>query len=441
MNSNQLLSVLARDVARVVELVGREESQAIATLPLAPPFSNMTQSDWVRSVRLWLDHGAPLLQSQPARSCPACGGQSSRFLFISYDGYPFHECEVCGCWFVPKHVDNTLFETFFTRCPEAAALAGHMTARRADTLEAADVDRIGAYLDELLNVLAENRAGHLTYLDTGCGVGHSLQAAQDRGLAAHGIEIDRSAIDTARSKGLSVTHPGEPCLPGPYRLMTFLETLEHMSDPLAALEQYVPLLDTAGLVTVTVPNLGSPTVRILRGDCSYVHGGTNTPGHINLFHIGALTRLLERAGLVVLDADAQYSNNPMELAAYVLGRSRAARDMLALPDTKAVLPDLLKQVLNSVWPAIALIERSALTAPILKVVACRPGDVERFAGTVSDLRRQRGQDIQDQAAQLMRAAPDYERLAAHLQEEVNIRDRMLQDLQAQLNKRYETRKP
>ena len=418
-----------RGIAGLISPVARRDMQAMQTLPLAPPFSNMTHADWSRSVRLWLEHGAPLVSTLPYRPCPACGGARATPLFTSYDGYPFHECDACASWFVPKQVDTAVYDAFFATCPEAAALAAQMTERREQTLAAADIKRIGEYLDELLAILAADRAASLRYLDTGCGVGHSLEAARQRGLHAHGIEVDRPAIEAARSKGLSVTEPDEPA-PGSYRLMTFLETLEHINDPLAALQKYVPLLDPGGLVTITVPNLASPAVRLLRGDCSYVHGGTNTPGHINLFHIGALTRLLERAGLVVLDADAQYSNNPMELAGYLLGRSRAVRDMLTNGSTAVQVPDLLVQVLNAAWPGVALLERLALTAPILKVVACRPEDVASFAEPIADLQRRRRTHIEDQAEQLLGGAPDYKSLAAQLQEEVNVRDRMLQELQA-----------
>lgn len=433
MNSVEILSLVAGEFARLAELINASQDARASTVPLAPPFSNMTQDDWARSVHLWVEEGITLLRSQPDRACPACGGNRSTFLFMSYDGYPFHECELCYCWFVPKKVDNGLFEAFFARCPEAAKLAASMTERRAVTLEAADAERIGAYLDELLTVLGEGRHTEMSYLDPGCGVGHSLQAALKRGIKAHGVEVDRSAMQRARAKGLSVSHPSEPLPAGPYRLMTFLETLEHISDPLAALQRYLPYLDSGALVTVTVPNLASPSVRILRGECAYVHGGANTPGHINLFHVGSLTRLLERAGFVVLDADAQFSNNPVEIAGYLLGRTRPVRDMLAMRQAKVELPELVAQALNSVWPAVSLIERSALTAPILKVLACRQADAGKFSDTVAAVRRRRQEEIHQQAIQLRSGAPDYRRLVVELQEEVNIRDRMLQDLQAQIN--------
>lgn len=100
--------------------------------------------------------------------CPACGAAAGRWLFESYDGHPFHECAVCGCWYEPKQVDSTVFEALFARSPAARRLTEQMMRARDDAAQGdADLARIGGYLDGLLPLLPA-RSAPWAYLDTGC---------------------------------------------------------------------------------------------------------------------------------------------------------------------------------------------------------------------------------------------------------------------------------
>ena len=101
-------------------LAGR--STATGTAASALPFSSMSEADWRQAVALWRRHAPELLAGLARRSCPACGSESSRWLFETYDGHPQHECTGCGCWFVPLVVDWAVFDRLFAISPEAAAI-------------------------------------------------------------------------------------------------------------------------------------------------------------------------------------------------------------------------------------------------------------------------------------------------------------------------------
>ena len=147
--------------------------------------------------------------------------------------------------------------------------------------------------------------------------------------------------------------------------------------PLPALERYLPLLADDGLVAITVPNLNALATRALRESCPWIHGGYNTPGHVNMFHVPALERLLSRAGLTLLDADGQFSANPIELFAALSGLTRGAFDNLDDQLQRRSMPERAGELLNAVWPGAALVERLGLASPILSVVACRRGRESR----------------------------------------------------------------
>jgi SAM-dependent methyltransferase len=307
-----------------------------------------------------------------------------------------------------------------------------MMERRAEQVGTEDVRRIGEYLDQLLQIFDADRPQPLRYLDTGCGVGASLQAAEMRGLQAHGIEVDEAALEVARGRGLRVLRPDDAPPAGPFHIITFLESLEHIDDPGLALRQYGALLAPQGLLFVTVPNVASLTVRVLKEDCSYVHGGTNTPGHINLFDADSMTRLLELVGFSVIDVDTEYTDNPFELAAYVLNGQSPVSAMLKDSESKVALPQSLFQTLNAAWPAVGLIQRLTLAGPILRVVACRSEDAASYAAKAEGLSARRRSLVEAEANRILAQSTDYAELAKRLQIEINVRDEML----ARMQKRF-----
>lgn len=370
------LHLLARDL-----LERDRASEAAASPALATPFTNISQADWVEAVRLWNTHGRGSIGSVPPRDCPACGSRLHRFLFDSYDGYRYVECEACGCWFVPLRVEADLFDTFFDRCPQARTVAQRSFASRATPEYAAAAhERIGGYLDALGPLLQGTGTG--SNLDVGCGLGHSLQAAAARGMKAIGVESSSDCLRIARDLGLDVRSAGQPLPSGPFRLVSFWESLEHMSDPAEALAACRGLIEPGGLVAFTIPNLLSPLLRLQRGDCSVVHGGYDTPGHINLFGPTQLRKLFERSGFALLDLDGQYGLNPIELVSYAAGLNRGAGDLLTGRGGSG-LEEPVEAVLHSIGPAVTLLERIGHLSPILFGLACPKEEAHRHKAAVS----------------------------------------------------------
>jgi SAM-dependent methyltransferase len=423
----------------LLELMSEPPSSAVESA-FELPFSTVTESDWRRAVQLWREHAGELLEALPRRPCPACGSEQSRWLFESYDAHQFHGCSECGCWFTRKVVDWSVFERLFERSPEARDLAARMMGQRDQDVREVDMRRIGAYLDDLLPLIARHDGRPIAYLDAGCGTGASLRVGLQRGLVVQGVEVDDAAVAIARKANLPVALPAEiDSMPrGPYQLLTFWETLEHIAEPLAALQHVVPLLAEDGLVGITVPNLNAPATRAMREACTWVHGGYNTPGHVNLFNVRALERLLARAGLTVIDAEGQFSDNPEELLAFMSGESRGVFDVLDPPKTRGHLPAVLGPLLTDVWPGMALIEQYTLSSPILGVVACRCGQEARFSAMVAERRAARLKRLADEARRLISFEVDYKAQSEAwqklqreqhdlLQAEVDRRDELLRE--------------
>jgi SAM-dependent methyltransferase len=338
---------------------------------LAPPFGNLELSDWVRAMQLWREHGAPLVHGQPSRPCPACGADTHRPLFDSFDFYPYVDCLACGTWYVPLIVDEAMFERYYDACPEARAIMERLAAQRLDAPKAdADRIRMSAYFGELEALLPPERRD---LLDVGCGVGHSLELAASRGWRATGIDSSPSLIRAGRSRGLEIFHPDEPLGRSGFGLITLWETLEHINDPFALLSGLVPRLGDDGLMSITVPNVRAIEARVMRQDLSWINGGAFGTVHVNLFHKTSLEHLLSRVGLEVVGVDGEFGLNTYELASYVLGGHRGAWDYARGYRVDRNLSEDAVCFLNWVGPAWFVLARQLLLTPILKVVAAKSG--------------------------------------------------------------------
>jgi SAM-dependent methyltransferase len=290
----QIASEIGRQFARLSRSLARTEgsSEPSARGVLQPPFGNLEMSDWVRAMHLWREHGAALIQDRPARACPACGLTDHRFLFYSFDSYPYVDCLGCGTWYVPLVVDDPLFERYYKVCPEAREIMKKLAEQRLDEPRSdADRTRMSAYFSELEPLLP---AKLRDVLDVGCGVGHSLEVAASRGWRACGVDSSPSIIRAGRKRGLTIFHPDENLERHEFGLISLWETLEHVNDPFKLLCDLVPLLHDEGLVAITVPNVLAIEARIMRQDLSWINGGAFGTVHINLFHQASLAHLLSR---------------------------------------------------------------------------------------------------------------------------------------------------
>jgi 2-polyprenyl-3-methyl-5-hydroxy-6-metoxy-1,4-benzoquinol methylase len=384
MNADDPIDMIARGFQSLASRAVEGGRSAVTQINLAPPFSSISRRNWLDALDFWMKHGARLLNELPARNCPACGSDNARSLFTSYDGYPFSDCLDCGCWYVPKDVTGALYSRFFADSPEAKILAKKMTVERQEPSRAKyDQGHFGELIDEIILFASWAGLQRQKMLDVGCGVGHSLIAGAKRNLSSIGLEADQDCVDLGRENNLDIRHVSQGVPKGPFDLIGIWETLEHVSDPLNLLQSIKPSLGKNGLLSILIPNLNAPSVRILREGCSVVHGGMNGPGHINFFHPSGISQLLQRAGYSVLDMDSLFSDNPFEIAAYVLGISRGAHDMVFSRKESFELPEDVFSILSGIWPVLIEIARSSISAPMLKIIACRTEDFSTFEKSVT----------------------------------------------------------
>ena len=136
------------------------------------------------------------------------------------------------------------------------------------------------------------RPGRL--LDLGCWTGSFMIAAQDRGWQPVGVEPSEWGRARTLERGLDVRDGdlfNPPVERGSFRLVILCDVLEHVRDPVGALDTIAGLLEPGGYLYLTVPNAGSRVARLLGRRWWSV-----LPMHLQYFTPGSLARALGRAG-------------------------------------------------------------------------------------------------------------------------------------------------
>jgi SAM-dependent methyltransferase len=158
--------------------------------------------------------------------------------------------------------------------------------------------------------------GRRTLLDLGAHVGRLMQVARDAGWAAEGVELNpQTAAFAARETGLMVHRQDAGALSADgkrWAAATLIDVLEHIPDPVRALESARGVLEPGGWLAVKVPHgrnqLRKEHVRA-RLDRGYRATVADNLVHVNHFGPRSLRLALERAGY----ADVSVTVAPPEL--------------------------------------------------------------------------------------------------------------------------------
>jgi SAM-dependent methyltransferase len=138
-------------------------------------------------------------------------------------------------------------------------------------------------------------------LDVGANYGHFLKAAQAAYPAAVGFDLSPQAVRWSRHHFRVRNHTAslyDPprALRGPYEGVTCWDVIEHVPDPLAALDNLRALVAPGGYLFLSTPDAGSLVARLMGRAWHYL----DPEQHLHLFSRSNLGRALRRAGFDVL---------------------------------------------------------------------------------------------------------------------------------------------
>ncbi|MBX6422743.1 methyltransferase domain-containing protein [Thermosulfurimonas sp. F29] len=196
-------------------------------------------------------------------NCPACAHKGKDFwLFEIINGFPIFECPSCGlqfAWPLQGKDYDTIYKgerDNLLRFVIDLAYEDYKAVEKTPEKEIARWENLPRFRF-LLPILDALPRG--PFLDVGCSTGFLLLMAQRLGFEVYGTEVSDEAIEIARQRfGLRVVKAESITeLPQdfrrPYRVITALEVLEHLPDPLNFLKGLKDLLDHQGLLVLSCP--------------------------------------------------------------------------------------------------------------------------------------------------------------------------------------------
>jgi SAM-dependent methyltransferase len=142
-------------------------------------------------------------------------------------------------------------------------------------------------------------------LDAGAADGFLAEVMTGRGWIVTALERDPVLADRARGRCHEVIvadlAEAAPKLPGPFDAIVYGDVLEHLSEPLTALQSVNQHLTPGGLVIISVPNVAHLWVRLslLAGRFDYADRGILDRTHLRFFTRRTLLALLTQSGLAV----------------------------------------------------------------------------------------------------------------------------------------------
>jgi 2-polyprenyl-3-methyl-5-hydroxy-6-metoxy-1,4-benzoquinol methylase len=154
------------------------------------------------------------------------------------------------------------------------------------------------------DVLALIPPGSRRLLDVGCGAGATAAAARrDLGVEAWGIESIEAAAATATTT-LDRVIVGDvettaiPCADGYFDCILCADVLEHLRDPWSTLRSLQRVLQPAGAIVLSLPNVRQlvPILRIIFDRFEYETEGVCDRTHLRFFTLHTIRQMLQETG-------------------------------------------------------------------------------------------------------------------------------------------------
>lgn len=225
--------------------------------------------------------------------CPACGAEDGQPAFEK-NGFGYLLCDLCGTLYQSPRPPQEDFFHFYQESPSSRYWFQVFFPTVA---EARRVNIFRPKVDEIARLCRENELTPRLWTDIGAGYG----LLQEEGRAAFpetrmvAIEPNPDLAAQCRGRNLEVLEcfaEEADALTGQADLVTALEVVEHIHDPLVFVIALKRLLAPAGRLLITGPTADGFDIQMLWQKSKTVL----PPHHINLISVRGFEILLSRAG-------------------------------------------------------------------------------------------------------------------------------------------------
>ena len=226
----------------------------------------------------------------PAGACGTCGAADVTPLFRK-NGHRYVVCGQCeGAWVYPMPAPAETRAVYDESYFRGGRNGGYLDYARDAELHRRNGRR------RLALIRAAGVTGPGSLVDVGCALGFFLDEARAAGWDVHGVDISAWALEEAgRRFGLETSETLGSLArdrPGTVDIVTFFQSLEHVSNPAAALRAAYACLKPGGHLVIETWDRGSRIARFLGRHWQQV----SPPSVLHLFTRRGLDELLARAG-------------------------------------------------------------------------------------------------------------------------------------------------
>ncbi|MEW5984290.1 MAG: class I SAM-dependent methyltransferase [Acidobacteriota bacterium] len=227
------------------------------------------------------------------RSCPTCGARDGR-PEIDKDHLTIVRCPSCDTVYVSPAFDEAHYLAVYGSPAYQEIMRDLGEASHLYRVERFGTERVST----MARYLAPDAGPCPEYLDVGCSTGFVVEAARRLGWRARGIDLNPSAVEFGRRRGLdlqTVALSESGLDGGSLDAVSLFDVLEHLFDPSETLRQCVAALRPGGILYIYVPNYDSAS-RLLMGKDAHFIWPTH---HLTYYTPMTARTFLERHGLRV----------------------------------------------------------------------------------------------------------------------------------------------
>jgi SAM-dependent methyltransferase len=279
-----------------------------------------------------------VIDTEPAPSCPACGGDGVThytalrdYIFGAPGEWSMRLCQSAACqtlWLDPRPRPSEVikaYRNYYThspasleRPPTGSGLRAVYHRIRDAYLEFAYGYRTGSDLPAWLGFAGLLHPGGLDWLrldamslpapgcanrllEIGCGNGYLLQRMRTLGWDVEGVDFDAECVESVKRRGIRCRCGDvreQEYAPGTFDAIYMGNVIEHVYRPLELLGFCRQLLSSNGRMVIVTPNASSIGHRWFQGDWR----GLEPPRHLQLFTPQSLRTALEKSGFAMESA-------------------------------------------------------------------------------------------------------------------------------------------
>jgi len=244
----------------------------------------------------------------PVFTCILCNTNfPSEFLYRK-NGIPIYRCPECGA----GRADCDQFDA--AAYYDSSYFNGERSDGYSNYVQAANV--LHAQFRKDVELLKKLGTPGKALVELGCAYGYFLDEAKDASYQVSGVELCEDAVKSCNARGHDVVH-GAICKEKMSRFseadaVVMLDVIEHLPDPVAALEAVSDILTPNGLLLLTTGDFSSSVAKITRSNWRLM----TPPQHLWFFTPRSLTSLCDRLDMDLVHLDHPWKKVPVGLIAY-----------------------------------------------------------------------------------------------------------------------------